>query len=171
VRFGARDYDPFSGRWTLKDPIRFEGNDTNIYAYVLANPASYIDPTGLESWSECVANNRWDWGKLGPAGEGGMSDVGTMATGANLANTAGNMMTGATGSGMGVPSHATSWQHRTASQIGQNLQLAENGRRFGSTQAAWSSAGRIVGRALILPAIFEGFYDIGTMGRCACASD
>jgi len=25
VRFGARDYDPAVGRWTAKDPIRFEG--------------------------------------------------------------------------------------------------------------------------------------------------
>ena len=35
VRFGARDYDPETGRWTAKDPIRFEGNDTNLYGYVL----------------------------------------------------------------------------------------------------------------------------------------
>ncbi|WP_459874227.1 RHS repeat-associated core domain-containing protein, partial [Endothiovibrio diazotrophicus] len=29
VRFGARDYDPGTGRWTNKDPIRFEGGDAN----------------------------------------------------------------------------------------------------------------------------------------------
>jgi len=51
------------------------------------------------------------------------------------------------------------------------LQLQENGRRFGSTQARWSSAGRIIGRVAVLPLIFEGFYDIGTMARCACTSD
>ena len=32
TRFGARDYDPVVGRWTIKDPIRFEGGDANIYA-------------------------------------------------------------------------------------------------------------------------------------------
>ena len=31
VRFGARDYDPETGRWTAKDPIGFSGGDTNRY--------------------------------------------------------------------------------------------------------------------------------------------
>ena len=29
--FGARDYDAETGRWTAKDPIRFDGADTNLY--------------------------------------------------------------------------------------------------------------------------------------------
>ena len=37
VRFGARDYDPTIGRWLSKDPIGFNGGDTNLYRYV-ANP-------------------------------------------------------------------------------------------------------------------------------------
>jgi RHS repeat-associated protein len=48
VRFGARDYDPDTGRWTAKDPIRFEGGDTNLYAYVLNDPINWIDSLGLE---------------------------------------------------------------------------------------------------------------------------
>ena len=47
TRFGARDYDPEVGRWTTKDPIRFEGGDGNLYAYVQNNPLSFIDPSGL----------------------------------------------------------------------------------------------------------------------------
>lgn len=46
-RFGVRDYDPSIGRWLSKDPIRFEGGDTNLYGYVLQDPINYIDPTGL----------------------------------------------------------------------------------------------------------------------------
>jgi RHS repeat-associated protein len=31
VRFGARDYDAETGRWTGKDPIRFAGGQANLY--------------------------------------------------------------------------------------------------------------------------------------------
>ena len=44
VRFGARDYDPETGRWTAKDPIGFAGGDTNLYGYVLNDPVNWIDP-------------------------------------------------------------------------------------------------------------------------------
>jgi RHS repeat-associated protein len=47
VRFGARDYDPETGRWTAKDPIRFKGGDTNLYGYVLNDPVNLRDPLGL----------------------------------------------------------------------------------------------------------------------------
>ena len=48
VRFGARDYDPSTGRWTAKDPIRFAGGSPNLYAYVLNDPVNRLDPDGLE---------------------------------------------------------------------------------------------------------------------------
>jgi RHS repeat-associated protein len=47
VRFGARDYDAETGRWTAKDPIGFGGGDANLYAYVGGNPLMYTDPYGL----------------------------------------------------------------------------------------------------------------------------
>ena len=51
VRFGARDYDPETGRWTAKDPIRFEGGQANLYVYVLNDPVNNADRTGLGAGS------------------------------------------------------------------------------------------------------------------------
>ncbi len=47
VRFGYRDYDPDTGRWTVKDPILFAGGDTDLYGYCLNNPINFSDPFGL----------------------------------------------------------------------------------------------------------------------------
>lgn len=47
IRFGARDYDPEAGRWTIRDPILFDGGDTNLYGYVGNNPVNWVDPLGL----------------------------------------------------------------------------------------------------------------------------
>lgn len=55
MRFGARDYDAETGRWTAKDPILFAGGDTNLYGYVLNDPVNWIDPNGLEI---CAANGQ-----------------------------------------------------------------------------------------------------------------
>ncbi len=49
VRFGARDYDPVTGKWTAKDPILFNGGDTNVFGYVANNPVNEKDPKGLDS--------------------------------------------------------------------------------------------------------------------------
>jgi RHS repeat-associated protein len=58
VRFGARDYDPETGRWTAKDPIGFAGGDTNLYGYVANDPVNWVDPLGLQAWWD-GANNQW----------------------------------------------------------------------------------------------------------------
>ena len=47
-RFGFRDYDGITGRWQVKDPLRFNGGDLNLYNYVLSDPINYIDRYGLE---------------------------------------------------------------------------------------------------------------------------
>src|SRR5437588_6133983 len=49
VRFGARDYDAETGRWTAKDPIGLRGG-LNVYGYVGQNPVSLVDATGLDYW-------------------------------------------------------------------------------------------------------------------------
>jgi len=48
TRFGARDYDAETGRWTAKDPILFGGGDSNLYGYVLQDPVNWSDPEGLK---------------------------------------------------------------------------------------------------------------------------
>jgi RHS repeat-associated protein len=53
VRFGARDYDPEVGRWTAKDPILFQGGDSNLYGYALADPINLRDPDGLAVQNNC----------------------------------------------------------------------------------------------------------------------
>jgi RHS repeat-associated protein len=47
VRFGARDYDPETGRWAAKDPIGFAGGDTNVYVYCGNDPVNFVDLDGL----------------------------------------------------------------------------------------------------------------------------
>jgi RHS repeat-associated protein len=57
ARFGARDYDAETGRWTAKDPIGLNGDGPNFYAYVGNAPINRIDPSGL--WSVSIS---WYWG-------------------------------------------------------------------------------------------------------------
>jgi RHS repeat-associated protein len=53
VRFGARDYDASVGRWTSKDPVLFQGGQSNLYAYVGNDPINFRDSTGLEEEQAC----------------------------------------------------------------------------------------------------------------------
>jgi RHS repeat-associated protein/uncharacterized repeat protein (TIGR01451 family) len=52
VRFGARDYDPQTGRWTAKDPIGFGGGSANLYSYAATDPVNFFDSAGLEHVQE-----------------------------------------------------------------------------------------------------------------------
>lgn len=47
VRFGARDYDATTGRWTTKDPLGLAAGPTNLYEYVSGRPLDMTDPAGL----------------------------------------------------------------------------------------------------------------------------
>ncbi|MGE4290898.1 MAG: RHS repeat-associated core domain-containing protein [Desulfovibrio sp.] len=50
VRFGWRDYDPDTGRFTAKDPIGAAGGDSDWYGYCLDDPVNGRDPKGLNPW-------------------------------------------------------------------------------------------------------------------------
>jgi RHS repeat-associated protein len=54
VRFGARDYDAETGRWIMKDPLWFDGGDTNLYGYALTDPINRIDPSGQGPWGKIL---------------------------------------------------------------------------------------------------------------------
>jgi RHS repeat-associated protein len=62
VRFGARDYDAETGRWTARDPIGFAGGDSNLYGYVVGDPINGIDPSGLSSADIIQMNDIEAWG-------------------------------------------------------------------------------------------------------------
>ncbi|MBS1870475.1 MAG: DNRLRE domain-containing protein [Actinobacteria bacterium] len=68
--FGARFYDPRTGRWTSIDPLRHDSDLTqaNLYGYVGQNPMNLVDPTGagLFRWIEKIAV------KVGLRGGGGV---------------------------------------------------------------------------------------------------
>ena len=49
TRFGTRDYDPTTGRWTTSDPLRFGARDPNFYAFVGADPNNASDPTSFRT--------------------------------------------------------------------------------------------------------------------------
>src|SRR5690606_17440450 len=49
--YGARLYDPVTGRWGTMDPLAEVHHGYNPYNYVLNNPMSYMDPLGLDTLS------------------------------------------------------------------------------------------------------------------------
>jgi RHS repeat-associated protein len=51
VRFGWRDCDVKTGRWTAPDPIGDRGGDPDWYGYCLDDPVNGVDPAGLEGSS------------------------------------------------------------------------------------------------------------------------
>jgi RHS repeat-associated protein len=42
-----RVYDPYSGRWSGRDPIGYTYDDTNLYQYAVSSPVDLLDAMGL----------------------------------------------------------------------------------------------------------------------------
>ena len=74
VRFGARDYDASTGRWTAKDPIGFGGGSGNLYSYTFSDPVNFVDPSGLFGFG-LVGTEQTDGGNLA-SGVGQTASVG-----------------------------------------------------------------------------------------------
>jgi RHS repeat-associated protein len=51
VRFGLRDYEPLSGRWTARDAALFQADQANLYVYVGNDPVNHRDLGGFVSVS------------------------------------------------------------------------------------------------------------------------
>ena len=116
VRFGARDYDPELGRWTAKDPILFDGGQTNLYVYVGNDPVNRIGPSGLvdeleagESFAGMVGNAFGLIGALLAAGawNGGVGSAIVLA-----------LVVAKTSYGLPCPSPIIPWATQAAFYIG-----------------------------------------------------
>jgi RHS repeat-associated protein len=59
VRFGARDYDAQTGRWTTKEPAGFAGS-VNFYTYAHNDPVNFVDQSGLADRSSPWQVG-WEW--------------------------------------------------------------------------------------------------------------
>lgn len=68
VRFGFRDYDPRTGRFTAPDPLGDTGGDHDPYDYCVDDPVSAYDPTGLIQ--QGLAARGWDESKHPRATDG-----------------------------------------------------------------------------------------------------
>ena len=47
--YRARYYDPSTGRFLSEDPLGFDGDGTNFYAYIDNSPVNFDDPSGEQS--------------------------------------------------------------------------------------------------------------------------
>jgi RHS repeat-associated protein len=86
VRFGARDYDAETGRWTSKDPIGFLGALSNLFEYCLDDPLNFVDFFGLQfitpEEGQKIVNEAKTWTGTPYASPGSEKGVGADCSGA-----------------------------------------------------------------------------------------
>ncbi|MCP4493864.1 MAG: RHS repeat-associated core domain-containing protein, partial [Gammaproteobacteria bacterium] len=78
TRFGARDYDASTARWTSKDPILLNSGDSNFYGYTFRDPINWIDINGLSPIEGQGTSSQGPKGNPISGGDGGFSRKPTM---------------------------------------------------------------------------------------------
>ncbi|WP_442545223.1 RHS repeat domain-containing protein [Arthrobacter sp. KN11-1C] len=98
IKFGARYYNPFRGRFTQVDP---SGQESNRYAYVGCNPINAKDPTGLDFGSclrdSIISATLWGIGTEAAIGAVGGFILGLETGPGAVATAAGGAVIGAVG--------------------------------------------------------------------------
>ncbi len=157
IKFGARDYDPATGRWAVKDPIGFEGG-LNFYEYSGNDPVNSIDPIGLD-WMDLDLQGAADFSADFSAAFGsvlsfGLTDRVNDATGASgVANKCSSSYKAGTWSGLGLSAafgaahlgRNAALQMGKAGGLGTRLargigRVFSDGRTFPSVRTTWSRA-------------------------------
>jgi RHS repeat-associated protein len=184
VRFGARDYDARTGRWTSKDPIRFDASGSNLYEYSLGDPVNGIDPTGLISLSPALAGFL---GTILPNTSVGVSVSGGAGLGGEIGislDPCGNIgwsVTGGLGFGFGVSAGPT-FTAGSGSGAGSNVTGSISGGTgvvggsvsktlgvFGSSTSLSGGWGFGLGASFGVPAQGSLSLPVGGIPGCGCA--
>jgi RHS repeat-associated protein len=118
VRFGARDYDAETGRWTLQDPIGLAGG-VNLYGFAGGDPVNFTDPFGLcrvrVGWKKALGPFQHSFIEMTPPGEamasvyrGGPTERGSGVVSGKEGSLSGPGGSAANGEGFGAI-HAVRW--------------------------------------------------------------
>ena len=156
VHFDSRDYDPETGRWTAKDPIGFDGGDTNVYAYVAGDPVSFVDPSG-QIIPLVVAVSVIGGGLVNGALEGIKSAAAGCSMGSILGSAGRGFVSGSVGTAAGIVAGAVSKNPYVGGVVGgavaDGVSQALGGKPFDpATFAVAAGSGLIPLGSKLLPA-------------------
>jgi RHS repeat-associated protein len=100
VRFGIRDYDPSTGRWTAPDPLGIDSGSANLYQYVSGDPVNRADPRGTCDYTSVGISAGAGIGPVAGGGSIGIAwgggQVGTYVSGSNGVGLSGDVAIGVT---------------------------------------------------------------------------
>ena len=159
IRLGARDYETETGRWTIKDPIKFDSEELNLFGYVENNPININDPSGLSPFLDCLV-------------ECTKKHFGLMSTGGALAILTHNFVPtrkkfkGATEDTSILSKYLSKWINKKFEDItfGKVKRVPAPTPR--NPRAKTSSVGKAIGRWMNIVGYSLLFVDGFSIGRC-----